>query len=458
MNFTLLSQQYEPEFIEKTMKLIRIPSVYKSDEGYPYGEPIDQALQTMLKLAEDDGFKTKNVESHAGHIEFGQGEEILGILGHLDVVPAEEGWDTDPFSPVIKDGNLYGRGAQDDKGPIMAAYIAMKLLKDQGFQPNRRVRLILGTDEERDWQGIKHYFTHESMPEFGFSPDASFPVINAEKGLIDTYVTIPIQDREGEDFELLTLESGGRLNMVPSRAKASVKTTASLSESFQSFLEAKEIKGKMNKHDGEVTLSIEGISAHGSRPEKGKNAALLMLEYLQQLPFSKEQGTILTKLSNGLYDYSGETIGLKCADNSGALTLNVGSISWVKGDKCQVGINTRYPVTVDGETVINKLSQFAKETGGTLELYDHLPALYIEAKHPYVQTLLSIYNRATNEEENVQSIGGATYARSLSSGVAFGALFKDSPDTAHQENEHVRIKDMVKAIAIYAESIYQLTK
>lgn len=192
MNFNSLSHQYESEFIEKTMKLIRIPSVYKFNGDYPYGEPIDQALQTMLKIAEEDGFKTKNIEGHAGHIEFGQGEEILGILGHLDVVPAGEGWETDPFSPVIKDGNLYGRGAQDDKGPVMAAYIAMKLLKQQGFQPNKRVRLILGTDEERDWQGIEHYFKHEDMPEFGFSPDASFPVINAEKGLLDTYITIQI--------------------------------------------------------------------------------------------------------------------------------------------------------------------------------------------------------------------------------------------------------------------------
>ncbi|WP_163526687.1 dipeptidase PepV [Halobacillus ihumii] len=457
MNFNSLSHQYESEFTEKTMKLIRIPSVYKLNDEYPYGEHIDQALQTMLKIAEEDGFKTKNIESHAGHIEFGQGEEILGILGHLDIVPAGEGWETDPFSPVIKDGNLYGRGAQDDKGPVMAAYIAMKLLKQQGFQPNKRVRLILGTDEERDWQGIEHYFKQEDMPEFGFSPDASFPVINAEKGLLDTYVKIPLPEEE-DDFELVTLNSGDRLNMVPSRAEANIKTIDSLEESFQSFLRNKGIIGEMSKQDGIVTLTMEGVSAHGSRPDKGRNAALLMVEYLQQLPFPVEHRTILTNLYDRLNDYSGEKIGLKCADTSGDLTLNVGSISWIKGEKCQVGINTRYPVSVEGDMVITKLSQYANEIGGTLELYDHLPALYVDAKHPYVQTLLAIYNNAAKEEENVQSIGGATYARSLSFGVAFGALFKDSPDTAHQENEHVRIKDMVKAIAIYAESIYKLTK
>ncbi|WP_079530567.1 dipeptidase PepV [Halobacillus hunanensis] len=458
MNFNSLSHQYKSEFIEKTMELIRIPSVYRISEEYPYGKDIDQALQTMLKIAEEDGFRTKNMESHAGHIEFGQGEEILGILGHLDVVPAGEGWETDPFSPVLKDGNLYGRGAQDDKGPVMAAYIAMKLLKQQGFQPNKRVRLILGTDEERDWQGIEHYFKHESMPEFGFSPDASFPVINAEKGLLDTYVKIPLPEKTENDFELVTLDSGDRLNMVPSRAKASIKTIDSLDDSFHSFLRNKAIIGEISKQDGEVILTMEGVSAHGSSPDKGRSAALLMVEYLQQLPFSSEQRIILTHLYDRLHDYSGEKIGLKCADSSGDLTLNVGFISWIKGQECQVGINTRYPVSVDGDTVITKLSQFAKEAGGTLETYDHLPALYVEADHPYVQTLLAIYNNAAMEEENVQSIGGATYARSLSFGVAFGALFKDSPDTAHQENEHVRIKDMVKAIAIYAESIYQLTK
>ncbi|UOR11878.1 dipeptidase PepV [Halobacillus amylolyticus] len=413
----------------------------------------------MLKIAEKDGFVTKNVDGHAGHIEFGQGEQILGILGHLDVVPSGEGWETDPFTPVIKDGNIYARGTQDDKGPVMAAYIAMKLLKDQGFKPNKRVRLIVGTDEERDWQGIEHYFKHEDMPEFGFSPDASFPVINAEKGLVDTYLTFPVSKESHGTCELLTIESGDRLNMVPSHAIAKIKTADDIEEAFQSFLRTKDVEGKVDRQNDEITITVEGTPAHGSKPEQGKNAALLLLAFLQELPLPKAHKQIVTKLHHRFHDFTGKAIGLNYMDEaSGSLTLNVGSLTWKKGENCRVGLNTRYPVTVDGETVIDKIKQFAEHEGGLFELYDHLHALYVEADNPYVQTLLSIYNEVTNEDEKVKAIGGATYARTLKSGVAYGALFKDSPDTAHQKNEHVRIKDMIKAISIYADSIYRLTK
>ncbi|WP_173915801.1 dipeptidase PepV [Halobacillus sp. Marseille-Q1614] len=457
MNFSLGPVE-EEEYVNRLCKLLKIKSVYVESERYPYGPHIDQALNYMLDMAKEDGFQVKNVDGHAGHVEFGEGEEIIGILGHLDVVPPGEGWDSDPFEPIIKDGKIFGRGAQDDKGPVIAAYIAMKFLKEKGFMPDKKVRLILGTDEERDWHGINYYFNKEEMPVFGFSPDASFPVIHAEKGLIDGYITFPANEGSGETV-LESLSGGDRLNMVPATAEAVIKGEAGeLKESFSRFLKEHQLNGTVQEEGSTVKLLLNGKTAHASTPEKGINAVSSLLQFNGGLPLSTSQACFVQQLNHGLSNSAGEGIGLSISDEpSGKLTLNLGSIDWKKGDKCKVGVNVRYPVTTRYQKVMERLEAFAEKAGGHFELYDHLQSLYVEKENKNVQTLLNVYNKWTNEQASPQSMGGATYARALKSGVAYGALFKDSPDTAHQANEHVLISDMMKAAAIYAEAIYRLT-
>ncbi|QHT47463.1 dipeptidase PepV [Bacillus sp. SB49] len=459
MDFKLWSETYEQEFIEKAKQLLAIPSVYEESEEYPYGKPINDALQKMLEIAEQDGFATKQVDGQAGHIEFGHGEELIGILGHLDVVPAGEGWSTEPFNPVVKDGNLYARGAQDDKGPVMAAYIAMKMLKDKGFEPNKRIRLILGTDEERDWQGITHYFKKEEMPGTGFTPDASFPVIHAEKGLLDAYLTIPVHEGESSAaVKIVSLTGGDRLNMVPEDAVVRVKAEKEVADRFQRYLEDQTLEGKVEQGGDDIHLTLYGQAAHASRPETGNNAIIRLLAFLQTEELPEIQRQLIDYLHSTFHATNGEGLGVSQSDEaSGALTSNLGSIQW-ESQACQVGFNLRYPVTGNYEKIVGKLEEAARRHEGILRIYDHLPAIHLEKDHPFVTTLLSVYNRVTGEEASVQSIGGATYARTMESAVAFGAMFHDSPDTAHQKDEHVRIADMVRAMEIYAASLYELTK
>ncbi|MCA1009985.1 dipeptidase PepV [Halobacillus halophilus] len=462
MDFKKMSGMYEEEFVTKLSQILRIPSVYEDCEEYPYGKPIHDVLETMLNIAQKDGFLTKNIDGHAAHIEFGEGEELLGILGHLDVVPAANDWTTPPFEPTIRDNCLFARGAQDDKGPVMAAYIAMKILKDKGFKPNKRIRLILGTDEERDWKGMEYYFKKEEMPTFGFSPDASFPVIYAEKGLLDSYITFPAPCLSGHEIpavEFVSLRGGDRLNMVPDQATAVIRSKEDLETHVNRYSEERKINASVDKVEETYTITFNGEAAHASKPEAGVNAIIELLNYLLTLPIHSEWKQMLKEITEGFNQSDGSGLLLKQSDEeSGALTSNLGSLTIQSNGSLILGVNIRYPVTADGDEIISTLQSYAEKNSGTFELYDHLKALYMEKNHPFLETLLRVYNKAAGKNDTAVSIGGATYARSLQAGVAFGAMFPDSPDTAHQKDEHVRLADMKKAVEIYAASIYELAK
>ncbi|WP_394218051.1 dipeptidase PepV [Halobacillus trueperi] len=456
MDFHALSEKYEKEYLENVMELLKIPSIFEEDPVYPYGKPIHDALEKMLSIGKEDGFITKNVDGHGGHIEFGEGDEIIGVLGHLDVVPAGAGWTTSPFEPTIRDGKLYARGAQDDKGPVMAAYIALKLLKDQGFEPKKRIRLILGTDEERDWKGIDHYFKKESMPSLGFTPDASFPVIHAEKGLLDSYITYQVPETEGET-KVISVHGGDRLNMVPDEAVARIESPMNVDGVFNDYLAKHKLEGTIKATGGQYEVKVNGNAVHASKPEEGLNAITALLRFLLSLPVNGEYETFIQRIYKAFATTDGEGLNVKQKDEvSGALTSNLGSIA-MDEHTCKLGFNLRYPVSADYRAIDQKLKDLAVKNKGTYEVYDHLPSIHLEKDHPFVTTLLSVYNEVTGGTAKAKTMGGATYARALEAGVAFGALFDDSPDTAHQKDEHVRISDMVKAIEIYARSLYQLT-
>lgn len=179
-------EKYRDEIIKTVMDLIRFKSVSEKSENplEPFGSECKKALDYILDLGKKLGFKTKNVDGYCGYIEFGEGEEMVGIIGHLDVVPAnvEDGWISLPFEPEIRDGKIYGRGAIDDKGPVVASLYAMKEVFETK-KISKRVRLIVGLNEEKNWECINYYKANEEAPTIGFSPDADFPCIYAEKGI-----------------------------------------------------------------------------------------------------------------------------------------------------------------------------------------------------------------------------------------------------------------------------------
>jgi len=456
--------------IQDTQAILRIKSVLDEDNATkdaPLGIGVKEALQFMLEMGEKDGFKTKNVGNLAGYIEFGQGEESVGILCHVDVVPEGDGWSSDPYGAEIRDGKIFARGAIDDKGPTIAAYYAMKIVKELKLPLSKRVRMIIGTDEESEWRCVDHYFEHEEMPTIGFAPDADFPIIHAEKGIcdFDFVQTMSGEKEHSQDvkFEVVSFESGRRYNMVPDFAKAVLhvqKEKTDVIQRYKDFLQLQGLKGNCYVENGSLILELEGVSAHGMEPELGKNAGLFLAQFIKENKPDQQASSYFEFASRYLFrDSRGKQLGVSYSDEiSGELTINVGKMSYNCSKGGMFGLNLRYPVTTEIEKTKELLELIGGQKGFKIENLSDSKPHHVDENHELIQILKKVYEEQTGEEAELLAIGGGTYARSLSSGVAFGPLFPGRDDIAHQKDEYMYIDDLVKATAIYAQAIYELAK
>lgn len=466
MNWEAEVIRKKDNLIQDTQSFLQIESVLDEEggtAGKPFGEKVDEALQYMLKKGQDEGFKVKNVDGYAGHIEYGEGEDIVGVLCHVDVVPAGDDWTTPPFSADIRENKIFARGAIDDKGPTMAAFYALKMLKDAGLPLSKKIRIIIGTDEESDWRCVDHYFKHEAMPQIGFAPDADFPIIHAEKGIIDAIVSFTYeQSEENKRYILKQFTSGMRLNMVPDEARAIVEAAndhdaEALKTAFAAYLAENQLTGETNHTADGLTFTLKGVSVHAMEPANGTNAGIHMANFLCAHELD-ERGLAFTSQINALFDQDtrGQKLGIACKDDiSGDLTLNVGTIRYSQNEEAKLGLNVRYPVTADGEEVKKGIERIK---GATIEKFDNSPPHHVSKDHPLVKTLQRVYEEQTGDPAHLIAIGGGTYARSLEAGVAFGPLFPGRPDCAHQKDEYIEIDDLLRATALYAQAMYELAK
>lgn len=457
------------DLIRDTQAFLKIKSILDEENATPeapLGKGIQEALQFMLEKGKHDGFTVKDVEHLAGHIEMGTGEEIVGVLCHVDVVPEGDGWSSDPFGAEIRDGKIFARGAIDDKGPTMAAYYAMKIVDELGLPLSKRVRMILGTDEESDWRCVDTYFEHEEMPQIGFAPDADFPIIFAEKGIWDFYLNQAPSSSDNEPTGNITVKSyfsGRRFNMVPDSAKAVLlisEKTREVEADFKGFIQKYGIKGSIKVEENELIVEVEGISAHGMEPNKGKNAGLFLAVFLEGLDLQQHAREYFSFVRKYFWEDSrGNQFGIAYEDpHTGDVTLNVGLLSYSLEEGGKMGINLRYPVSFDWETSYEVIEKTAVKSGFALVTSSHSKPHHVSHNSFLVQTLSEVYEGQTGEKAELLAIGGGTYARSLEAGVAFGPLFPGREDNAHQKDEYMFIEDILNATALYAEAIYKLAK
>jgi succinyl-diaminopimelate desuccinylase len=461
-------EKRKEDLIRDTQQLLHIKSLLDEEnatEDAPLGEGVKEALHYMLQLGEKDGFSSENVGNLAGHLEFGQGEELLGILCHVDVVPEGDGWTSDPFGAVIRDGKIYARGALDDKGPTMAAYYAMKIVKELHLPLSKRVRMIIGTDEESNWRCVEHYFKQEEMPTMGFAPDADFPIIYAEKGISDFDIVQKINPSEilADSAQVVSFQSGRRYNMVPDFAKASLLISdehTKMVQDFDNYMKEYELNGKYYIENGVFFFELEGVSAHGMEPKNGKNAGLHLANFLAKQDLDKSSTSYFEFVSNYLFEDSrGVNLGVNNHDDiTGDLTINIGKLSYNLQEGGRIGVNLRYPVTNDMMKTRETLDSVLSEKSFFIENFSDSKPHHVDEKDVLIQTLKKVYEEQTGEKAELISIGGGTYARSLKSGVAFGPLFPGREDIAHQKDEYMYIEDLLKATAIYAQAIYELAK
>ena len=420
---------------EYLKSLLSIDSVEKAPkEGMPFGEGVYECLEKALAILKQEGFRVKNGGGYYGYGEIGEGE-LFGILTHLDVVPAGKDWTKPPFGATEGNGRIYGRGALDDKSPFIACLYAVKRLLEEGRRPKKRIRFILGCDEESGWKCMEAYEKNEEMPSLGISPDGDFPVINCEKGIV--YHSLRYPKPTNIDY----IVSGERANMVPDYAEAKILLSK----------QGKEIAQNADceiKEDGECTIiKTKGVSAHGSHPENGVNALISLMKILSP------ENEICREIYEKLSAFNGENIGLNISDEkSGRLTLNVGTAK-TDNESIIFEIDVRHPVSYKKEFITEKLKTHL--TGEVKETFFHLP-LYVEKTHPLVKTLLKAYNIVTGENAEPISIGGGTYARVLPLGVAFGPCFPDSEAGIHCADEYVDLKEFETASEIYYEALKEL--
>lgn len=431
------------DMIESIKAAVRINSVMDENtatESMPFGKGVDESLRKTLEIAESLGFKTVYKDGYYGYAEIGEGEELIGILGHIDVVPIgdESKWKFPPFSATEEDGYIYGRGTQDDKGPTIAAMYAVKALLDAGVKFGKRVRFIIGGDEENLWRCIAKYTENgEEIPSMGFTPDSSFPVTNAEKSLVQFYL-------RGKGSKDLSLNISGALNAVPGVANYTGELADKLAEKLD------ELKFEYEK-DGE-SITVIGKRVHAASADKGVNAIERLCKALYEIGVKDDVVRFVAELSDSV----GSKILPNCVDDvSGTLTLNLGELI-INEKESKIGFDSRVPVKFTIEDLENAVKENAANYGLEFEEFDRLKSLYVPADSELIKTLVSVYEQETGLEGTPKSSGGATYAKAIDNCVAFGAMFPFDEKTEHQENERVNIKNMIKATEIYALSVYRL--
>lgn len=450
----------EKELLLKDLaEMIKIPSKLEGYDNpeYPFGKNIDDALNTFLKIGEKLGFKTKNIDKHCGYIEFGEGEEMVGIVGHLDVVPEGEGWTYPPFELTINEGKVYGRGTIDDKGPMMAALYAMKTVMEKA-EVHKRVRLIIGLNEENDWKGIEYYKEHEELPTVGFSPDADFPCIYSEKALLTVYT-----EEDYKENNIIKIKGidcrNNRINVVPKYCAVKLEVAENISEELKKLLITKiEDDISFTRIQNEFYIETRGIQAHAAHPDLGVNAVSKMVLLLNEIfnKFGAENKTInllANKIGN---EFDGKSLGIKHANEElGDLTLNLARLELEDG-KIKSGMNLRIPgdVTINEvkEKITRELAEISPRYKGEKE------ALYIPKNNELVQKLCQIYNDYTGQNKEPLAIGGATFARAFENCVSFGAMNPDKPDMCHQVDEYIELQNLIDSCNIYAIAIYELAK
>ena len=483
--------------VKTLQELIRIkspagdPVQTAEGETYPFGQGVQDAFAYMLSKAEEYGFDVCDVDHYGGHIEWkgsmGDGsangeeapaegtgaedeetpaEETVGILAHLDVVPEGEGWEHEPYSGDIVDGYMWGRGTLDDKGPLVAAFYAMKSLKDAGYVPSKNIKIILGLDEETNWNGMDYYFEHMPKPDFGFTPDADFPVLNGEKGIMSFKLAAKVRRNTVKGLELRKLSGGSAVNMVPEYARAVVNDIdPKMYDKIREMAEQYEMTSghalNIHKMGKSLEISAKGKAAHGSTPEKGVNAISILIGFLGQLNFVNEDICRFFDFYNDAIGMATDGSKIGCAmkdEESGALSMNAGVLEY-DGQAISVTCDIRYPVTHTSDEVYDLMMPKIDEFGiGVLKGKDMAP-IFMDPESSLIRTFMDCYRDTTGDTEHgPMVIGGGTYARTGDNIVAFGALFPGDPDLMHQKNERISLDKFDQIMKIYTEAIYRITQ
>lgn len=426
--------------------LVAHNSVYSEDEA-PFGAANRAVLNDALAIFSRLGLKTKDLDGYCGYGEIGEGDKVIGILAHLDIVPAGDGWDSDPFKLTRRGDVVYGRGVSDDKGAVIASLYAIKYLMDSGYKFNSRVRLIVGCNEETGSRCIAHYVEKEGAIDMGFTPDANFPGIFAEKGILGGKII-------AKSSAIEDIKGGTASNVVCKEVKARIKKVFAIDE-LMAYFDRYDLEYTIDYNDDTYDITLVGLAAHASTPDLGVNAINHLFNGLYE-----------SGLDDELVKYMHEKIGL---DNHGSLigcdvlkdeysdlTMNLGVIGKVD-DHIEISVDIRFPVTRSTDEVAKIVKNGLEDKDIHFLEGSRAKPLFFDLDDPMIKALKKAYVTVTGDDKSeMQAIGGGTYAKAMPNCIAFGCEFEGENNHIHDANESLSLTSLSGQIEIFAQAIKNL--
>jgi succinyl-diaminopimelate desuccinylase len=474
-----LAEANRDAIVNTLCELLRFPTISgpaSEEERLAFEQAMRDCLAYLEKHCSEMGFVWRNHNNHVAVAELPYDGEFIGLPVHIDVVPVGEGWTYDPFGGIVADGYIWGRGTQDDKGPVVQMLWAMKLFKELGLPLKRGVRLIVGTTEEYgDWTDMKLYFEKEPAPAMAIVPDADFPIVNGEKGVLNAKVVIEFAEpTASEGLRLKSARAGQRPNMVPDRAELTFQCAVGhdiehLNNELQRFLAKNpEAHAELQAQGGEATIVFRGVSVHGSRPEHGHNAATDMLHFMADSAFiSDDEADIAQFLYRASADLYGECFGIRSEHPFiGKTTVSLGTLKWEDG-RVEAVFNIRptfgLPVAHALDQVRSVVEEFGDDMGFDVEVEslakEPFDAIYVEetSQPELIGALREAYTTVTGRPFEFRAMAGTTYAKVFPNAVNFGPTDPaEEQEFAHRCDERVAVEHHLRNVKIYAYAIARL--
>ncbi|ATW26558.1 Sapep family Mn(2+)-dependent dipeptidase [Candidatus Formimonas warabiya] len=440
--------------------LVRVPSVSK-DLGQ-----VAEALRLVLSKAAGMGLKAESLlDDRVGLVEIGQRQETVGVLAHVDVVDVDGDWTVPPYGGLLVDGEIWGRGAVDDKGPLVAALYALWAVNSLPLPKYKKVQLIIGTQEEVAWTDMEDYTGRYQTPDYGFTPDGEFPATNREKGYADIRLDFAKNEEGEKNFEILSLEAGSTVNAIPARAQALVRGEPARMEGFIThYLE--NYPGEkiiLEKKENALLITAYGVAAHSSVPEKGKNAITLLCHFLNGLPGKKDGSSRLIAFIDRFFhgDIYGKAIGLYSQSeylNGEYIHRNVISPTLLetKEGSFHVTFNLRTSFGTTREDIEKAFAAFAQQYHYTWTHLSYYEPIYVSKDMPFLKVLGEAYEEITGLCSEPALAHGTSYAKAMPNTVAWGPVFPGQEDFCHGADERISLASLVTAAKIYARALADL--
>jgi succinyl-diaminopimelate desuccinylase len=453
---------HREELIGDLIRLINVRSVSAppDDPENPFGQGCADALSLALEMGQEKGLYAEDYLGYVGRLSLTAGDADLGIWAHLDVVPEGENWVYAPFDALYQDGYVIGRGAADNKGPLIASLYLLRLIKELDIPFQKNLALYLGTNEEAGMADLIFYNdSGYQLPKISLVPDCAFPLCHAEKGIIE----VKLSAMHAFSPSVLGLYGGLATNVVPDSAQIAI----AYDEALLLKLDALPKELSYEVEDGAILLTARGITGHTAFPQGSQNAIRLLCEALLKAellpPADLDLLYFISRINEDVY---GTALHIDCSDEiSGRLTA-VGSVLRLNGEHCaELIVNIRYPVKAAGDRLIASINTACAQNRFRMELLKDSHPAFVPDTTPFVLELMEEYKAFTGDDAKPYSMAGGTYARRLPNAVGFGMGWQNPPQPpflpaghggAHAPDEAVEIDGLLRAMKLYARVLLRL--